>query len=73
MICQTCHGRGMLPCPDCIGGISYCCDGIQEQLIEPSMSEVETFEIKDCVFEGPIILNKAPILQVIERRRYRIM
>jgi hypothetical protein len=68
MICQTCYGRGMLQCPDCIGGIVYCCDGIQEQPIEPSTTrEVETFEIKDCVFEGPIIIDKAPVPRLIER------
>jgi hypothetical protein len=38
MICETCHGTGLLPtqlkwgirdvpCQDCIGGISYCCGG----------------------------------------------
>jgi len=47
MICEKCKGSGMIkeydavigdtrhikliPCPDCMGGIAHCCDGIQEQ------------------------------------------
>lgn len=43
MICQTCHGNTVLPikrdgrrigvrvCPDCLGGIASCCDGLVPQ------------------------------------------
>lgn len=44
MICETCHGVGLvakfraegalkslLPCPDCIGGVRHCCEGERPQ------------------------------------------
>lgn len=45
MLCDTCHGSGMIPqrpapdqpprlvpCPDCGGtGVGHCCDGLAEQ------------------------------------------
>lgn len=27
MICGTCHGRGLVFCPECLGGVAYCCEG----------------------------------------------
>lgn len=54
MICESCRGRGfvplisdgdddeteMEPCPDCAGGIAYCCEGYSEAEIERSQQRI---------------------------------
>jgi DnaJ-class molecular chaperone len=52
VICPTCHGKGVteefvedelgavmivLPCPDCLGGVMNCCEGLRAEP-EPSQN-----------------------------------
>ena len=58
MICATCHGNTSLPikrdgrrigvrvCPDCLGGIASCCDGLVPQTVcsdEPQAQNTESY------------------------------
>lgn len=62
MICQTCHGNHYVtraystelgpyyetqPCPECIGGVSHCCDGDQPSDREEEFSGLTPVVMRD--------------------------